>query len=83
MRAETLVEKMDRLGNAQCDRITAAGHVLALDDEGKVDRFAYSEGFHNGPVCTRCGDSFCIHCLPLDIPVYQCTATEASNTRSA
>lgn len=31
---------------------------------GEIDRFAFESGFCNGPVCERCGYSFCVHCNP-------------------
>lgn len=30
----------------------------------KIDIFAFENGFHNGPKCTRCGKEFCHHCNP-------------------
>lgn len=40
------------------------GHVWAKDEDGNVDHFAMDAemDFHNGPVCTKCGYSFCEHC---------------------
>lgn len=46
----------------------AAGHTLALDEDGEIDWFALesddyeSFGGHNGPKCTRCGETWCHHC---------------------
>ena len=35
----------------------------------KVNIFAYSVGYHNGPECKKCGYSFCHHCRSeFDIP---------------
>lgn len=31
---------------------------------GRIDNFAFDSGYHNGPVCIRCGESFCEHCHP-------------------
>ena len=39
-------------------------HAWERTPDGKIDYFAYSVGFHNGPYCTRCHDSFCVHCNP-------------------
>lgn len=39
-------------------------HTWAKDSSGRIDHFAYDCGFHNGPCCTRCGNSFCEHCYP-------------------
>lgn len=40
------------------------GHVLkCYDDEpGRVDQFVTSGGYCNGPGCTKCGWSACMHC---------------------
>ena len=37
------------------------GHVWKLD-EGELDIFGLDIEGHNGPVCIRCGYSFCHHC---------------------
>ena len=39
-------------------------HDWETDEEGKIDEFAMSDGFHNGPCCKRCFYSFCIICKP-------------------
>lgn len=33
-------------------------------DKRKVDNFALDSGYHNGPKCVNCGESFCVHCHP-------------------
>lgn len=38
------------------------GHEWRKDEDGHVDVFAYEVGFHNGPVCVKCGYYFCHHC---------------------
>lgn len=44
------------------------GHKLRRDDDGCVDGFVCCSGFHNGPGCETCGDSWCEHCTkPEDI----------------
>ena len=43
-------------------KLIDAGHVLVLDDDGKIDSFAYSDGYHNGPSCSACGMEWCHHC---------------------
>lgn len=40
------------------------GHVWFRDDEQLVDAWRVEGGFHNGPECARCHDSFCEHCRP-------------------
>jgi hypothetical protein len=42
--------------------LIAAGHVLQRDEDGSIDTFAFSEGYHNGPYCVTCHDSWCEHC---------------------
>ena len=37
-------------------------HLWGRDKDGKVDLWAFEEGYCNGPVCTRCYHSECIHC---------------------
>lgn len=39
-----------------------AEHKWIRKENGEIDDFAMESGFHNGPVCERCGYSFCIHC---------------------
>lgn len=35
-----------------------------MEEDGKIDAFAYSSGYCNGPMCERCYYSFCEHCNP-------------------
>lgn len=37
-------------------------HRWELDSKGSVNEFAFSEGYHNGPMCAKCGKSFCLYC---------------------
>ena len=39
-------------------------HDWETDEDGKIDEWAMSYEFHNGPMCKRCYHSFCIHCEP-------------------
>lgn len=39
-------------------------HAWARNSVGKIDYFAFENGFHNGPRCTRCSHSFCENCEP-------------------
>lgn len=39
-------------------------HDWETDEDGKINEWAMSYGFHNGPSCNRCGYSFCMHCKP-------------------
>lgn len=39
-------------------------HDWERDSDGNIDEFAMAYEYHNGPMCKRCGDSFCIHCDP-------------------
>lgn len=43
--------------------VVEGGHVWYRDD-GLVDMFRVESGFHNGPECARCHESFCEHCEP-------------------
>lgn len=37
-------------------------HAWVRTTDGKIDYFAFENGFHNGPCCKRCSYSFCEHC---------------------
>lgn len=39
-------------------------HDWQRDGEGNIDMWGIEYGYHNGPTCTRCDYSFCIHCEP-------------------
>lgn len=39
-------------------------HQWRRKENGEIDDFAMEFGYHNGPVCERCGYSFCEHCEP-------------------
>lgn len=39
-------------------------HDWGREKDGSIDEFALENGFHNGPRCKRCNDSFCVHCEP-------------------
>lgn len=39
-------------------------HAWKLDEEGHIDDMAWEAENHNGPVCTRCGESPCVYCKP-------------------
>lgn len=39
-------------------------HTWRKTENGKIDTFASSAEYCNGPVCERCGFSFCEHCNP-------------------
>jgi hypothetical protein len=39
-------------------------HDWKKDSDGKIDELAMENGYHNGPVCKRCGHSYCVNCDP-------------------
>lgn len=39
-------------------------HDWERNADGEIDTFAFDMDFHNGPVCKRCGYSFCVYCDP-------------------
>lgn len=39
-------------------------HDWIRTEDGKIDEWVLSTGFHNGPGCKRCHASFCMHCEP-------------------
>ncbi len=51
--------------NPYHQELEAAGHELYRhDDDGRIDIFRLESGFHNGPECKLCGESWCHHCQP-------------------
>ena len=51
------------------DKLEAAGHTLKRDEDGNVEYFEMV-GFHGGPICSKCGDWWCLHCDDLSKSVY-------------
>jgi len=39
-------------------------HKWVKYENGNIDMFAFDMDFHNGPVCERCGYSYCVNCDP-------------------
>lgn len=39
-----------------------AGHNLIRHEDGTIDIFQMDAGYHNGPGCSICGESWCQHC---------------------
>lgn len=39
-------------------------HDWYRNKDGEIDIWAVDVGYHNGPMCRRCGFSFCEHCNP-------------------
>lgn len=39
-------------------------HDWYLDERGHIDEWHWVSGYHNGPVCKRCGHRFCVNCEP-------------------
>lgn len=39
-----------------------AGHKLYRHKNGEVDNFRLDYGYHNGPECEKCQESWCKHC---------------------
>lgn len=46
----------------QYARFIDKGHVLRLDEDGRVDYFALEVDNHNGPMCLECQEFWCEHC---------------------
>lgn len=51
-------------------------HTWKKTDNGEIDTFAEAYEFCNGPVCERCGYSFCVHCNPEGYEDTNCVAEE-------
>ena len=52
-------------------------HEWRKTKSGEIDTFAFSYGYCNGPVCVKCGYSYCEHCkdgpdepCEIDLPDY-------------
>lgn len=43
-------------------RMIDAGHTPTLDENGNPDMSITLGEFHNGPMCSVCGESRCEHC---------------------
>lgn len=39
-------------------------HLWKCDQNDEIDLWAFEEGYCNGPICTRCWHSECVHCNP-------------------
>ena len=37
-------------------------HLMKKNSIGEVDDWAFAEGMHNGPVCIKCDQQFCVYC---------------------
>lgn len=61
------------------EKLEAAGHVLRRDGGGYIDIFVMDIGYHNGPGCVNCGESWCHHCEDLIEP---CIGKEEANRRA-
>lgn len=44
---------------------TSNKHLFRKNEKGEIDNSVYENGYHNGPVCVKCGYTFCYHCNPL------------------
>lgn len=71
---------MKDLGLGYHEALEAAGHKLVRSENGEVDDWQLDvddpEGFrgHNGPLCSKCGETWCIHCREKIEP---CHATDS------
>lgn len=41
-----------------------AEHKWRRTKDREIDDFAMSFDYHNGPICERCGYTFCVYCEP-------------------
>jgi hypothetical protein len=39
-------------------------HHWKLDEDGKIDQFAWDQGIHSGVICVDCGETVCTNCHP-------------------
>lgn len=56
-------------------QLEAAGHILKRETDGEIDSWVMDFGYHNGPGCVNCGDSWCEHC---EDPIKPCIGKEAA-----
>lgn len=45
-------------------RVIYVDHKWATNENGEIDEWAWESGFHNGVVCTNCGEQVCVLCNP-------------------
>lgn len=64
---------MTELKDPFIQKLKDAGHILALNEDGTVDVFRLDVGYHNGPECLLCGESWCQHCC-LNHVIPQCAS---------
>lgn len=43
---------------------TSRKHLFRKDRKGEIDTLAWDWEHCNGPVCVKCGHTFCEHCNP-------------------
>jgi hypothetical protein len=43
------------------EKLESLGHTLKRDEHG-IDNWVESIGYHNGPGCTKCEETWCEHC---------------------
>lgn len=63
------------------EAMRAKGHSPCMED-GRVDIFVMDSGFHNGPGCITCGESWCMHCTAPE-NIEPCIGVEAATARDA
>lgn len=51
-------------------------HTWRKDGED-IDIFAVDQEYHNGPICERCYEGYCLHCDP-DCYRYVCPDAQAA-----
>jgi hypothetical protein len=60
---------IDKYIDSNIELAKSTNHIWILNDDGIINMFAYSVDFHNGPICKKCGYSYCEHC---DSPEKEC-----------
>lgn len=48
-------------------------HNWSRDENGNIDTFAWSSGYHNGVFCEDCGKTVCIFCNKNYLELDDCT----------
>lgn len=79
--SETIIALQEK-GHILIENIEDNPDCWSEDEDGAHDVaiFAYSSGYHNGPVCKMCAQYWCLHCVSIE-NVKKCYAAEQQETR--
>lgn len=79
----TPTEQIDFENMSWAEVAEARGHRLRRDEDGSIDHFVTDYGYHNGPGCEICKESWCEHCTSAeDIEVCDRGVQQAEDNRT-